>query len=89
MLEVHDKLIHCSKVLYHDEGTTVDELRKILRNNRVSYDIIDQLIDFLIHRSKFVVLVTDVDCTHRLYLRPKVEKEAMGQLLHSMNLHQD
>jgi hypothetical protein len=68
MVEVHDKLIYSSKVLFYDEGTTVDELRKILRSNRVRYDI----------RSKFVVMVKDLDGIHRLYLRPKVEKEAMG-----------
>lgn len=78
MVEVHDKLIYSSKVLFYDEGTTVDELRKILRSNRVRYDIIDQLIEFLISRSKFVVMVKDLDGIHRLYLRPKVEKEAMG-----------
>jgi hypothetical protein len=44
MVETHDKLIHYSKVLFHDEGTTIDELRKILHSNRVSYEITEQLI---------------------------------------------
>jgi hypothetical protein len=32
----------------------------------------------LMNRSKFVVMVKDVDGISRLYLRPKVDKEAMG-----------
>jgi hypothetical protein len=71
MVEVHDKLIHSSKVLFHDEGTTVGELQKILQYNRVSNDVINQLTDFLINRSKFVVMVKDPDGIERLYLRPK------------------
>ena len=60
MLQTHDKLLQ-SRVLFHDVGTTIAELRTILRNGRVGSDIIDQLIRFLSDRSKFVELVRDKD----------------------------
>lgn len=73
LIEVHDKLLQ-SHILFHDLGTTINELRIVLRNGRVGYDLIDQLISFLSDRSKFVVLETERDGTKSFYLRPKCER---------------
>jgi hypothetical protein len=73
LVEVHDKLLQ-SHILFHDLGTTISELKIVLRNGRVGYDLIDQLISFLSDRSKFVVLEMERDGTSCFYLRPKCER---------------